>query len=150
MTCDSPPLFVAANIPEVQDFWWLSEDSHVAALLIPYLVASALAPTTRYTYSLHYAKFARRCDSNNRRAMPLSMETISIYFAMLALLHRTPTDVLAARSAVKFLYSLAYPDWESPTNSNRISQILQGICRKFDGIVNRRITLTPDQMKEIL
>ena len=41
---------VAANLPEVGDFWGLSQDSHVVALLIPDLVASALTPTTRYSY----------------------------------------------------------------------------------------------------
>ena len=55
---------MAANITELQDIWGLCEDSRIAALLIPDLVALALALTTRYNSGLHCGKFARWCDSN--------------------------------------------------------------------------------------
>ena len=82
--------------------------------------------------------------------MPPDVDTLSIYFALLALRQRTPTGVLAARSAIKFLFSVANPDSKSPTDSNRIGKIIQGIGKKFGGIINNRITLTPDQMKEVI
>ena len=76
--------------------------------------------------------------------MPLEVDTLAIYFWLLALRQRTFAGVLAARSAIKFLFSVANLDSESPTDSNRISQIVQGMGKKFGGFVNKRIVLTPD------
>ena len=41
---------VDASIPNVRDFQDLQPQACVAALLIPDLIASSLAPTTRYSY----------------------------------------------------------------------------------------------------
>ena len=135
---------VAENLPEVADYWGLIEESPVVAFLILDLVAWALAPTTRYSYRLHHRKFANWCGSNNRRAMPPDIDTLAIYFPLLALRQKTPKGVLAARSTIKFLFSVANLDSESPTDSNRISPIVQGMGKKFGGFVNKRIVLTPD------
>ena len=126
---------VAENLQEVVFFWGLIEESHVVALLTPDLAALALAPTTRYSYGLHYGKFT----SNNRRAMPPDVDRLAIYFALLALRQWTLTGVLAAKSAIKFLFSVANTDSHSMTDSNRIGQIVQGIHKKFSGVVNKRI-----------
>ena len=72
---------VAENLQEVVFFWGLIEESYVVALLTPDLAALALAPTTRYSYGLHYGKFT----SNNRQAMPPDVDRLAIYFSLLAL-----------------------------------------------------------------
>ena len=76
---------IAAVLPKVKDLWGLNLDAREAALLIPDLVAFALAPTTRYSYKLHYSKFFPWCQANRREAMPPSVETVTIYFAFLSL-----------------------------------------------------------------
>lgn len=48
---------VEASLPEIRDFWGLNPESRVEALSIPDLIASVSAPTTRYSYELHYSKY---------------------------------------------------------------------------------------------
>ena len=48
---------VEAILPRVQDFEELQPEARVAALLLPDLISSSLAPTTRYSYELYYSKF---------------------------------------------------------------------------------------------
>ena len=69
---------VEASMPAVRHFEGLQPESRVAAILIPHLIASSLAPTTCYSYKLHYSKFYIWCQGNNRTAMPLEEVSICI------------------------------------------------------------------------
>ena len=52
---------VEASLLRAWDFEELRPEARVAALLLPDLISSSLAPTTRYSYELHYSKIFVWC-----------------------------------------------------------------------------------------
>ena len=94
--------------------------------MLPDLIASSLAPTTCYSYKLHYSKFYVWCQRNNRRVMPPDEEAICVYFSFLAVKNRSPNTVLVTRSAIRFFQRIAFPDLEPPTDSPRVAALVIG------------------------
>ena len=76
--------------------------------------------------------------------MPAEEENICIYFAYLSLNQRSPNGVLAARSAIKFFQTLAFPTLESATDSPRVALVVHGIKKKFGKAVKRYAAMTPE------
>ena len=48
------------------------------------------------------------------------------------------------------MFTVAHPDVESPTDRSRISNIVQGIRKKFRQVVKGRLAMTADIVKEVL
>ena len=73
---------VDASVPHMRKFQDLAPQKRVAALLIPDLIASSLALTTRYAYKVQFSKFHEWCQENRRILMSPDEETICFYFSM--------------------------------------------------------------------
>ena len=58
---DTENLIAKASLLRAWDFEELRPEARVAALLLPDLISSSLAPTTRYSYELHYSKIFVWC-----------------------------------------------------------------------------------------
>ena len=67
---------IEASLPAVRDFKGLQPQAHIAALLIPDLIASSLAPATRNSDKTHFAKLYNWCQAFRRTAIPPEEETI--------------------------------------------------------------------------
>ena len=79
------------------DFTSLTEDSRVAQLLLPDIVASGLAPTTALCYSIQFMHFKVWCQANRRSSMLATAESVALFLATMAIKKKTLPPVLDPR-----------------------------------------------------
>ena len=141
---------VIAGVPLPGDFDNLTEESRVASLLLPDIVANSLAPSTASSYAANWSKFERWCQANGRQHLPASPDTVRMYLAKLCVQCRTMPPVLAARSSICYYSKLYNPDQMSPTDSDVVVTVVKGLKRKFSNPIAKKKPVTPDVVRRCL
>ena len=87
-------------VPVPPDFVTLAEEARVAALLLPDIVASGLAPTTSYSYGLQFWYFEPWSQASRRVEMPAMARTMTLYLP----------PCLAAQTSICFYHLNFHPE----------------------------------------
>ena len=111
-------------VPVPPDIVTLAEEARVAALLLPDIVASGLAPTTSYSYGLQFWYFERWCQASRRVEMPAMAETVALYLASLAIRKRTLPPCLAAQASIRFYHLTFHPELTPPIEDPRVVAVI--------------------------
>ena len=107
------------------------EDTRMAQLLMPDIVASSLAPTTALCYSRAFGHFEHWCQQNGRSSMPASPETVALFLTTMAVRKKTLLPVPGFRAAIRFYHTIHHPDKPIPSDSDRVALVMNGIKKKF-------------------
>ena len=142
---------VLNGVSNPRDFHNLTNEAQVSALLLPDIVASALAPSTANSYARQWNKFVGWCDRNNRTCLPASPDTCKLYLTNVGLRSWTLPPVLAARSALRYYITLYYPNLTPPpTDSPAVEIVMTGLKRKYARVITKKKPVTPDLVKQCM
>ena len=82
--------------------------------------------------------------------MPASNETVVLFLTNMAVSKRTLTPILGFRAAIRFYHTIHHPDEPIPTDSARVSLVMNGIKNKFCRPVRKKKVISPDMMRLLL
>ena len=63
--------------------------------------------------------------------MPADMETVALFLTTMAIRKQTLTPILSFRVAIRFYHTVHHPEMASPTDSPRVTMVVNRIKKKF-------------------
>jgi integrase len=110
--------------------------------------ADAKATRTRKAYRCAWESFATWCDAHGLQSLPATPETLALYVTARAEAGRKPATITLDVAGVCAAHRTA--GRASPSESEVVRAVLQGIRRQM-GAAQRRVTpLTPEQLRAIV
>ena len=82
--------------------------------------------------------------------MPASNETVALFLTNMAVSKRTLTLILGFRAAICFYHTIHHSDEPIPTDSGRVSLVINGIKKKFCHPVAKKKQLSQDMVRLLL
>ena len=111
---------------------------------------NSVAKDTREQYNYWCNRFRKFCSDFNRVYLPFGEMTCIGFLSYLAENSEGIGGVDQARSAIRKMFYLNFPNRECPTESERVSMVVKGIKRRFKKPVQKKKPLAADDFSKLL